>query len=697
MNAKKMLAGLAAALLVTLALCALPASAEADSDMVEWTVLFYMCGSDLESSYSYATGNLEEISRCQNPYNALAPFGMKRFKDDGSFGTVDILIQTGGCKQWHADQLGMDVRTDALQRWRYDCNDEPGLPGTFTLEEDLPLQSMANSEVLADFIRWGAQTHPAKKYALVLWDHGGGSKTGIFIDELFKGDVMYLDELGDALRGSGVHLEAVLFDACMMANFETACAIQDSANWMVASEEQVAGKGTAINAWLQQLIYDPQCDGEWLGRWICEMSQIKYSTEGDEQSRDLLTWSVIDLSKIGAVAEVFDAVFARIGEIYVDHPALMSVYAKAMATAEAYGGGYENMRDLADVFYRQDMTNYMPAHLRWEMLDALKETVVYSLRGPGRSAARGLSFCYAVDFDVVEMETYARNCPSPHYLAFLDAITPWTAPDSVYEQVQRLPEMDSLDAYRVVAQKVVLPDGTAGISFPKDCYLGAGVIHFGMVRAEREMDRAVALGEMPAFYDRTVGENGVFCAVEPWLWPAVEGVPCFAEVISIVEPGATSYFGNIPIQIGTDKWFLRYSYSLEQDEYTVYGLWEGYDSDNGMFNRNVKSLAQLAGREYRLLYPEYTSAYDEHSSYAASEPMTMYRGLQIEDVTLPEGTYVLQYVVYDMFMRPMPMELIEVYWDGETIQPQEGFKWKGEVELKVQDSYWAMRSKSDDD
>ena len=28
----------------------------------EWTVMFYMCGSNLESKYSYATGNLEEIA-----------------------------------------------------------------------------------------------------------------------------------------------------------------------------------------------------------------------------------------------------------------------------------------------------------------------------------------------------------------------------------------------------------------------------------------------------------------------------------------------------------------------------------------------------------------------------------------------------------------------------------------------------------
>ena len=30
--------------------------------MAEWTIMFYMCGSDLESKYGYATGNLQEIA-----------------------------------------------------------------------------------------------------------------------------------------------------------------------------------------------------------------------------------------------------------------------------------------------------------------------------------------------------------------------------------------------------------------------------------------------------------------------------------------------------------------------------------------------------------------------------------------------------------------------------------------------------------
>ena len=46
---------------VMILLFAFPVSAEQAEEPDEWTVLIYMCGSDLESKYSFGTMNLEEI------------------------------------------------------------------------------------------------------------------------------------------------------------------------------------------------------------------------------------------------------------------------------------------------------------------------------------------------------------------------------------------------------------------------------------------------------------------------------------------------------------------------------------------------------------------------------------------------------------------------------------------------------------
>ena len=621
----KWLPCLSAIILVFLLACASTAFAEPADEQDEWTVMFYMCGSDLESKYSYATGNLEEIAGCAYPHSKISDI-MKEYEavmDQAAIhvpGRVNVLLETGGCKRWHAQKLGMNISTTSLQRWHYAGYLDDDQPEGFFLDQELPLQSMAAPETLSGFVRWGAENYPAKKYALVLWDHGGGSKTGIFIDELFGGDYMRLDELGEALRSSGVHLEAVLFDACLMAGIETAYAISDSAEWMIASEEVVAGMGSAVDDWLQQLYIAPDFDGEWLGRWVCDMTQIKYADEGEEEAQQLLTWSVIDLKKIPRLVEMVDLGYESMGKVFVAYPKLMSQFAKYMIDCEQFGTSEEDegMWDLSDLLYSPDIAMVMQPSVFKTIVEALKETVVYCVRGPGRSAARGISFCFAAGFDMAELDSYACNCPMPHYLAFLDAISRWTAPGWVYETCERLPEMSEIDDYKVKIEKVKRADGTPAIAFVGDYGIGAGTVRYRLFKRDEKTGQIVVMGIMPTYFDASVGENGIYSAVEPWLWPALEGQPVTSYLENMVEPGSINYLGSIPIQIGTEQWYLRYGYFGADDRYTVYGLWEGYDTDSSQFNRNVQSLSQMAGQEYSLLHPVYTSDYEKQTDYVAA-------------------------------------------------------------------------------
>ena len=432
-------------ILLLLPLCFLGnALAEEAETMDEWTVLIYICGSDLESKYSCATSNLEEISRVEIPDSEIKKTINSITNETGvtlaEAGKVNVLIETGGAKSWNAEKLGMNVRNNALQAWRYNPT-EGNAKSSFSLEAEWPLVSMAQPETLSQFIRWGTEHYPAKKYGLVLWGHGGGSVTGIFIDELFDGEYMTLNLLDKALRDGGAHFEAVLFDACMMANIETACAIQNHANWMIASEEMVAGKGTAIGDWLQQLFCVPSADGRLLGRWICDTTMIKYSNTNDKQAQELITWSLIDLSKIERLQYYFDSFFESIGILYMKYPYFVLQYANAADFSEFFGTGYEKMYDLGSVLFRPSFRAMADAERQNEMQEALADAVNYCVRGAGRPAARGLSFCYATSFYGDKLDVYALNCPSPHYLALLDAISPWDAPAWVYEEVDKMPEL----------------------------------------------------------------------------------------------------------------------------------------------------------------------------------------------------------------------------------------------------------------
>ena len=657
----------------------------------EWTVLFYICGSNLESQYGFATENLTDIASCFSPdvlEGTLLDTKDKLTDDVLSFMSgdrVNVVIETGGCKQWHAQKLGMDIATEALQRWNYEYAAN-GTPGHFVLKETLPGQSMARPEPLADFIGWGAKNYPAKKYALVLWDHGGGSKTGLFIDELYSGDIMRLSDLSDALREGGVHLETVLFDACMMANLETAYAIHDSANWMVASEELVAGKGTAIDAWLQQLFLMPKCDGERLGRWICDMTQIKYANLDNENAQQLMTWSVIDLNRIEQVADSFDRLFGSLCLAYRLTPEDLVTFAKSAFHAERYGSGNENMVDLSGVFYNSSNNTALGREVRWQMLQALMDAVVYSVRGSGRAAARGLSFCYATDFSPEELDIYARNCPSANYLALLDAISPWTAPDWVYKKVGRMREMDTIDSYKLRVNHVIMEDGTPGFYLDKGYDLNLGSVWFTLYRKNQATGQTVSLGTAPVYLDAGNNPKKIYHVPGLVEWPSINGDICEIEALSMSLDDDFNTLYNIPIQIGTDIWNLRCGFMYPSYSFNVYGLWEGFDSDSAMFNRNVKDLSQVAGREYSLLYKIDGRTGNGKTAYEIGSPKMLYRKMNVDISPLPIGTYFMEYTIYDVFMRPMELERVELYWDGKKMSIQ-GDTWKGKEILSVSDYY----------
>ena len=680
------------ALLLSLpgATCAAAAPQTGEDGLAEWTVMFYLCGADLESKYGYATGNLEEIAQCEHHTSILGEIAREYgdHVDDADVhqpGQVNVVIQTGGSLTWRArGEMNMDIASDRLQRWYYDADTQVAAPEQagekFQLRQELPLASMADPETLRDFVRWSAETYPAQKYALVLWGHGGGAR-GIFIDELFDEDMMTLGELHDALIDADVMLEAVLFDACLMANFNTAWSIVDNTRWMCASEEVVAGKGTAIGDWLQRLYYMPECDGERLCRWICDMTQTKYANEDNEQARQLMTWSVIDMSQLPRVENAIGRFYVMLGQVYARYPRLMSLYAQRIMRAESFGGFDDNLYDLADIFYDIEMTKAVDMDIQRDMLDALTDAITYSVRGMGRSAARGLSFCYAVDFDKEELEAFSKANTNPYYLAFLDAITPWTAPEWVYQFADRLPEIDTIDDYQVTVEKHIQANGTPSFSFVDGSDVGVGTVRFRVYWDNTETGQTVKLGTLPAFVD-----NGEFI-VDPPVWPSIEGTLCNAEVTSMGGTDVTTFLFNVPIQIGTEVGYLRCGYDMAVDDYTVYGLWDGFESDSTLFNRNVKLLSQLAGQQYRLMYPV-DGTEDSRTRYESSQKLTMYRSLELEDMPLPPGRYYIQFIVYDLFMRPMEMERIELNWDGQTLSFPEQMAWEGRETLCVADSYW---------
>ena len=181
-------------ILIVLALCvSLCAVASAEED---WTIFVYLCGADLESENSMATGNMQQMIDANTSPN------------------VRFVVETGGASSWHNG-----ANPDKLDRFLI-------TGGSSTLVDSQPSASMGKAETLADFLRWGLAAYPASHVGLVLWDHGSGSINGVCFDELNDDESLYLTDLDKALKSVQGSLpngfDFIGFDACLMGTVETA-------------------------------------------------------------------------------------------------------------------------------------------------------------------------------------------------------------------------------------------------------------------------------------------------------------------------------------------------------------------------------------------------------------------------------------------------------------------------------------------
>lgn len=350
-----------------------------------YTLMLYMCASDLESECGFATEDLNEIM-----YGYTA-------------GNLNVIVQTGGTAEWQ----NTVVADDRCQRYRAT---EDGLE---LVDDSLGMQNMADSATLTDFIQYCSSNYAADHYGLVLWDHGGGVVGGYGYDENFGGDSMSLTEMSRALGDASVHLDMLGFDACLMANFETCLMAAPYTDYLIASEEPEPGCGWYYTDWIGKLSENCGIPPKRYGRQIID----DYITESGWDSPSMYsTLGMFDLQ------QVTQKLLPALSQFSDDAVQQLSAgeYRRISQSRSNTRAVYQSELDHIDLL---DYAQHSQSETADQLEQAVSDCVVYYRETENGSGDNGLSILFPYyDLSALDMleEMYQTLGYDDAYPAFLE-------------------------------------------------------------------------------------------------------------------------------------------------------------------------------------------------------------------------------------------------------------------------------------
>ena len=232
---------------------------------LEWTVMVYMAA--------------------DNSLSALADSDLVEMKAIGSNDNLSILIQVDkpytGANRYY-------VGKDTL----YNLG-------------NLGMVDMCDWHTLRDFLEWGVMLQPAKRYFLILWDHGTGwtlAPRRTFGSDWSSGTTMSIarGDLNNAFKSfyeaTRKKFNIIGFDACNMQEIEIANEIKDYAKVMIASQMVWPINGYPYEDILYIFKTDPGINEIELGKRIIDICKSYYSSQAS-------AISLIDLENIDNLKE----------------------------------------------------------------------------------------------------------------------------------------------------------------------------------------------------------------------------------------------------------------------------------------------------------------------------------------------------------------------------------------------------------
>ena len=369
-----------------------------------WTVMMYVCGSNLESDGGAATTDLSEVLKIGNQPS-----------------DINIVCETGGSTKWYGSNVNADssFQKDKNQRWEV-------RDGKLYLKQTNSKAYMNNSSTLESFVKWAVGKYPAEKYALILWNHGGAME-GVCIDDrdpnnsswpydyLTNAEVKtaMTNVFNDATLNLTGKMEFIGYDACAMQVQDIAEFNSQFFNYMVASEELENGDGWDYTCWIDDL-YNKKSTEAILTE-LCSGFVDQYGTRNNNQT---LSW--LDLSAMPAYKtawESFAASFKNNVKNYENSG--NKFYRYLINNVKHFGddGGYNGYDELG-IFDVKDFLNKIKSNstlysglssLVTSLETAFSNLVKCSKKGNSAGNANGLMLYFDTGEDCQPSEVYSAS------------------------------------------------------------------------------------------------------------------------------------------------------------------------------------------------------------------------------------------------------------------------------------------------
>ena len=341
---------------------ALPAPA-ARAEEQEVTILVYICGSDLESKEGEASTDIRE----------MVSSGI------GSSGEVTVLLATGGASRWS----GYDISARNVQYYRLEKSGP-------VLQKDAGRMSMGDAKTLSSFITFGISAAPAKRYIMILWDHGGGPVYGLCNDENYRDESLSLKELKtgltDGLKGN--KLDIIGFDCCLMNCVDLCSDLYGIADYSVLSQELVSGTGLDYDGWMNPIREDPRLSSEKIATLMAE-TYVAENSRGRNASTATMT--VIASEKMPAVMQAANNFSSALTSLMETN---LAGVVRLRGQLTSFGEFLdEDASDLVDVSDMCDAFSALLPQESVELKEAAQQAVCYNCTTADIAGhAHGLSF-----------------------------------------------------------------------------------------------------------------------------------------------------------------------------------------------------------------------------------------------------------------------------------------------------------------